>query len=107
MKKRSQHLLHALAAGVLALGLSHASLAATAPAAAFLTVQEGCDKFCTFCVVPYTRGHERMRPVADILAEEEHSGIFGEGELTAWRDQHPDVDHVNEEFAACPDVEIG
>ncbi|HET7816211.1 MAG TPA: tRNA (N6-isopentenyl adenosine(37)-C2)-methylthiotransferase MiaB [Sphingomicrobium sp.] len=36
---------------------------------AFLTVQEGCDKFCTYCVVPYTRGAEISRPFADILAE--------------------------------------
>ncbi|MEM9138515.1 MAG: tRNA (N6-isopentenyl adenosine(37)-C2)-methylthiotransferase MiaB [Pseudomonadota bacterium] len=37
--------------------------------AAFLTVQEGCDKFCAFCVVPYTRGAEQSRPAARILAE--------------------------------------
>ena len=36
---------------------------------AFLTVQEGCDKFCTYCVVPYTRGAEISRPWSDIIAE--------------------------------------
>lgn len=36
---------------------------------AFLTVQEGCDKFCSFCVVPYTRGAEVSRPVSQVLAE--------------------------------------
>lgn len=38
---------------------------------AFITVQEGCDKFCTFCVVPYTRGAEFSRPVADVIKEVE------------------------------------
>src|SRR5579862_5538227 len=36
---------------------------------AFLTVQEGCDKFCSFCVVPYTRGAEYSRPASEIFAE--------------------------------------
>src|SRR5438132_3944270 len=40
-----------------------------AAASAFLTVQEGCDKFCTYCVVPYTRGAEISRPRKDIISE--------------------------------------
>ena len=40
---------------------------------AFLTVQEGCDKFCSFCVVPYTRGAEYSRPVAQVLTEARHA----------------------------------
>jgi tRNA-2-methylthio-N6-dimethylallyladenosine synthase len=51
-------------------------------ATAFLTVQEGCDKFCTFCVVPYTRGVEYSRPVADILEEAERLAASGVRELT-------------------------
>jgi tRNA-2-methylthio-N6-dimethylallyladenosine synthase len=49
---------------------------------AFLTVQEGCDKFCTFCVVPYTRGAEASRPAAAILAEAERLVAAGARELT-------------------------
>ena len=50
--------------------------------AAFLTIQEGCDKFCTFCVVPYTRGMEYSRPVADILAEARRLVASGTSEIT-------------------------
>src|SRR5215207_2607382 len=49
---------------------------------AFLTVQEGCDKFCTFCVVPYTRGAEVSRPVAKIVAEAERLAAAGVREIT-------------------------
>ena len=49
---------------------------------AFLTVQEGCDKFCTFCVVPYTRGGEVSRPVAQVEAEARALVAAGVRELT-------------------------
>ena len=49
---------------------------------AFVTVQEGCDKFCTFCVVPYTRGAEVSRPVAKIIAEVERLADAGVREVT-------------------------
>src|SRR6516225_2943507 len=49
---------------------------------AFVTVQEGCDKFCTFCVVPYTRGAEMSRPAAAILAEVEELAAAGVREVT-------------------------
>ena len=49
---------------------------------AFLTVQEGCDKFCTFCVVPYTRGSEVSRSVAQIVTEAERLADSGVRELT-------------------------
>ena len=49
---------------------------------AFLSVQEGCDKFCTFCVVPYTRGAEYSRPVTDVLAEARALADEGVREIT-------------------------
>lgn len=49
---------------------------------AFITVQEGCDKFCTFCVVPYTRGAEVSRPAARIVAEAERLVEGGVREIT-------------------------
>ncbi len=49
---------------------------------AFVTVQEGCDKFCTFCVVPYTRGTEVSRSVAAIVAEVERLAAAGVREVT-------------------------
>lgn len=55
--------------------------AATSPSA-FLSVQEGCDKFCTFCVVPYTRGSEYSRPVQAVLDEAKHLVALGAKELT-------------------------
>ncbi|MBR2689534.1 MAG: tRNA (N6-isopentenyl adenosine(37)-C2)-methylthiotransferase MiaB [Aquamicrobium sp.] len=65
--------------------------------AAFLTVQEGCDKFCTFCVVPYTRGSEVSRSVAQIIAEAERLAEAGVREVTllgqnvnAWHGAGPD-----------------
>ncbi len=65
--------------------------------AAFLTIQEGCDKFCSFCVVPYTRGAEFSRPAADILAEAKRLVAQGTREISllgqnvnAWHGAAPD-----------------
>ena len=64
---------------------------------AFVTVQEGCDKFCTFCVVPYTRGAEASRPAVKIIAETERLAQAGVREITligqnvnAYHGQGPD-----------------
>jgi len=64
---------------------------------AFLTIQEGCDKFCSFCVVPYTRGAEFSRPVAAILAEARRLVASGAREIAllgqnvnAWHGEAPD-----------------
>ncbi len=66
-------------------------------ATAFLTVQEGCDKFCTFCVVPYTRGAEVSRSVEQIVGEAERLVDAGVREITllgqnvnAWHGDGPD-----------------
>ncbi|TWT15515.1 tRNA (N6-isopentenyl adenosine(37)-C2)-methylthiotransferase MiaB [Reyranella sp. CPCC 100927] len=65
--------------------------------AAFVSVQEGCDKFCTFCVVPYTRGAEYSRPATAILAEARSLVAAGAREITllgqnvnAWHGAAPD-----------------
>jgi tRNA-2-methylthio-N6-dimethylallyladenosine synthase len=64
---------------------------------AFLTIQEGCDKFCSFCVVPYTRGAEQSRPVIALLAEAKRLIAQGSREITllgqnvnAWHGEAPD-----------------
>ncbi len=69
-------------------------------ASAFLTVQEGCDKFCTFCVVPYTRGNEFSRPVAQIEAEAKRLMRAGAREITLLGQ------NVNAYRGAGPDGEI-
>ena len=64
---------------------------------AFLTIQEGCDKFCSFCVVPYTRGTEQSRPQAAVLLEARRLVAQGAREITllgqnvnAWHGEGPD-----------------
>jgi len=51
------------------------------PIKAYVTIIEGCNEFCSFCVVPYTRGHERMRPKAAILAEVREAAATGRREV--------------------------
>ena len=51
------------------------------PVKAYVTIIEGCNDYCAFCVVPYTRGHERMRAKSDILADVEHAVATGRREI--------------------------
>ena len=85
-------------------------------AAAFLTVQEGCDKFCTYCVVPYTRGAEISRPYNDLMAEAERLVEAGAREITllgqnvnAWtgenaKGQPTGLDGLIRDLAKLPDL---
>jgi tRNA-2-methylthio-N6-dimethylallyladenosine synthase len=68
---------------------------------AFLSIQEGCDKFCTFCVVPYTRGAEFSRPAAEILAEARRLVDAGACEITLLGQ------NVNAYHGAGPDAPKG
>jgi tRNA-2-methylthio-N6-dimethylallyladenosine synthase len=84
---------------------------------AFLSVQEGCDKFCTFCVVPYTRGAEFSRPAAAIVAEARRLIASGAREITllgqnvnAYHGDGPDgtewgLGRLIRDLAALPDLE--
>jgi len=85
-------------------------------ASAFLTVQEGCDKFCTYCVVPYTRGAEVSRPYADLIDEAARLVDSGAREITllgqnvnAWtgedaRGRKVGLDGLIRALAALPDL---
>ena len=78
----------------------------------FLTVQEGCDKFCAFCVVPYTRGAESSRPLSAIIAEAEKLAEGGAREITllgqnvnAWAHGTDKFGELVRAMAAIPGVE--
>jgi len=79
---------------------------------AFLTVQEGCDKFCTYCVVPYTRGAEISRPWADIVAEAHSLVEAGAREIVllgqnvnAWTDGSRGLAELARELATIDGLE--
>src|ERR1700748_1105429 len=76
---------------------------------AFLTIQEGCDKFCSFCVVPYTRGAEQSRPAAAVLREARHLVAQGAREITllgqnvnAWQHNGWTLGRLSRELAHIP-----
>ena len=75
---------------------------------AFLTIQEGCDKFCSFCVVPYTRGAEQSRSAPTILREARHLVSQGAREITllgqnvnAWRGDGPNGQSSGDSAGCC------
>jgi tRNA-2-methylthio-N6-dimethylallyladenosine synthase len=79
---------------------------------AFLSVQEGCDKFCTYCVVPYTRGAEVSRPMGDLLDEAAQLVEGGTRELTllgqnvnAWEDGGETLATLIRRLAPLPGLE--
>ncbi len=78
---------------------------------AFLTIQEGCDKFCSFCVVPYTRGAEQSRTAAAVVREARHLVAQGAREITllgqnvnAWHDGDTGLAGLLRELAGIPDL---
>jgi tRNA-2-methylthio-N6-dimethylallyladenosine synthase len=54
----------------------------TKSASAFVNIMKGCDKFCSYCIVPYTRGREKSRPLVDIVKDVERLLVFGVKEIT-------------------------
>jgi len=79
---------------------------------AFLTVQEGCDKFCTYCVVPYTRGAEISRPWDDVVAEAQALVEGGAREIVllgqnvnAWADGNRGLSGLIRQLAVIPGLE--
>jgi tRNA-2-methylthio-N6-dimethylallyladenosine synthase len=86
-------------------------------ASAFVSVMEGCSKFCTYCIVPYTRGDEVSRPLADVLGEVSRLTLQGVREINllgqnvnAYRGEMQDGDNADlayliEALAEMPDVE--
>ncbi|CAA9529011.1 MAG: tRNA-i(6)A37 methylthiotransferase [uncultured Sphingomonas sp.] len=79
---------------------------------AFLSVQEGCDKFCTYCVVPYTRGAEISRPFGDIASEAEQLVAGGAREITllgqnvnAWASDDRDLAGLIRHLAQISELE--
>jgi len=80
----------------------HLPATQTTHGAAFVSIMEGCSKYCTFCVVPYTRGEEISRPLADVMREVEKLTAQGVSEITligqnvnAYQGETPDGDTVD------------